>query len=119
MSDVDVVEDAPFLTGDVKQDAPAKVISSIMGLMGFATSLVLGLLAGNPGLVILGRAMLMLAICTVIGRILGTVGEMCVREFLNKYKSDHPTPVLPEQLARLYADRAREESIRERMRKSA
>ena len=80
MSDVDIVLDIPVADGDVKQDVPARVISSIFGLMGFFTALMVGLVAANPGITILLRALLAFAICALVGRILGTIGEICVRE---------------------------------------
>lgn len=121
MSDVEIVSDIESsgkAHGDVKPDVPARVISSVIGLMGFFTALVTGLIAGNPGMVILTRAMLALIICAVIGRILGTVGEMCVRDFLKKYKAERPTPVLPEQLQQLYKTRAEDEAVRQSMKRS-
>ena len=116
ISDVELVEHAD---GDVKPDVPARVISSVIGLMGFFTALVAGLIAGNPGLVIVTRALLALLICAVIGRILGTAGEYCVRDFLKKYKADRPTPELPLQLQKLYKQRADDQAVRESMKKSA
>lgn len=122
MSDVEILPDVEIVSesnGDVKHDVPARVISSVIGLMGFFTALVTGLVAGNPGLVILTRAMFALIICTVVGRILGTAGEYCVRDFLKKFKSDRPTPVLPEQLRKLYKERADDAAMRKSMKRSA
>jgi len=120
MSDVDIIPDEPPNTdGDVKPDVPARVISGVIGLMGFFTALLVGLAAGNPGVTIVLRALLAMAICAVVGRIIGTAGEICVREFLKDYKGDRPKPVLPDQLQKLYKIRAADEAIRDQMKKAA
>lgn len=119
MSDVEIVADLPNANGDVKPDVPARVISSVLGLMGFFTALMVGLIAGNTGVTIVLRALLAMAICAVVGRIIGAVGEVCVREYLEKYKTDRPMPVLPDQLQRLYQERAEDEALRDRMKKAA
>lgn len=122
VSDIEVVPDEEINSksnGDVKPDVPARVISSVIGLMGFFTALLAGLIAGNPGLVIITRAMLALIICTLVGRILGTAGEYCVRDFLKKFKADRPTPQLPEQLRKLYKERADDAAMRESMKRPA
>ena len=113
MSDVEIVTtDEIRSDGEVKPDVPARVISSVFGLMGFTTALLVGLIAGNPGITILYRAMLAMAICAVVGRVIGMVGELSVREFLKKYKQDRPMPKVPEQLQRLYKARAEDEAMR-------
>lgn len=118
MSDVEIIDDVPQSDGGVKPDVPARVVSSVFGLMGFFTALLVGLVAGNPGITILVRAMLALAICAVVGRIIGTVGEISVREFLDKYKADRPMPEVPDQLKRLYKDRADDQALRNQMKRS-
>ena len=82
-------------------DIPARLVSGVLGLMGFVTACMVGLLAGNPGVVILTRALLAMLICTFIGRILGTMGETCVREYVERYKTDRPRPTKPRQLQEL------------------
>lgn len=119
MSDVEIVNDQEFKDGEVQPDVPARVISSLLGLMGFFTALLVGLIASNPGITIVLRALLAMAICAVVGRIIGTAGEMCVREFLNKYKEDRPFPELPDELRAMYKARADDEVLRERMKKAA
>lgn len=119
MSDVEIVQDQNEAAELNQAGVPAKVISCILGLMGFFTALLVGLMAGNPGVIILLRAMLALALCALVGRILGIVGEISVREFLDKYKEDRPTPILPIQLQRLYKSRADHEALRNSMKKSA
>jgi uncharacterized membrane protein len=115
-SDVEIVldsEQAP--SGEVKPDVPARVFSSVLGLMGFGTALLVGLFAGNPGITILYRAILAMAICAVVGRVIGMVGEAGVREFLKNYKHDRPMPEVPAPLQRLYKARADDEAMRQSM----
>ena len=119
MSDVEIVSNKSPAAELNQIGVPARVISCVLGLMGFFTALLVGLSAANPGVIILLRAMIALALCALVGRILGIVGEICVREFLDQYKADRPTPVLPIQLQRLYKSRADHEAIRKSMKKSA
>jgi len=119
-SDVEIIPDEEIhAEGDVQADVPARVISSVLGLMGFFTALLVGLVVGNPGITIVVRALLAMAICTIAGRIIGKAGEICVREFLRNYKTDRPTPELPVQLKRLYEVRAQDEALREQMKRTA
>lgn len=119
VSDVEIVADTPNADGDVKPDVPARVISSVLGLMGFFTASMVGIFAGNTGVTIVLRALLAMAVCAVVGRIIGAVGEICVREYLDKYKTERPMAVLPEQLQRLYAERAEDEALRNQMKRAA
>jgi hypothetical protein len=79
-------------------DVPASLISGVFGLLAFVLACTVGVIAQNPGYVILLRAMIAMLICAVIGRILGTVGEICIQEFVVKYKSGRPVPKRPQQL---------------------
>lgn len=85
-------------------DIPARLVSGVLGLMGFVTACVVGLLAGNPGVVVLTRALMAMLICVLVGRLLGAIGEICVREYVDRYKSERPRPSKPHQLVEL--DRA-------------
>lgn len=91
-------------------DIPARLISGVLGLMAFMVACLTGLLAGNPGSVILVRAMLAMLLCTLIGRVLGIVGEIGIREFVTNYKSARPRPQMPSQLIEL--DQAKREHER-------
>ena len=119
MSDVEIVEDQEFADGDVQPDVPTKIISSVLGLMGFFTALIVGLYVGNPGMHILLRAMVAMLVCVVVGRLIGTAGEICVREYLTKYKKDRPMPELPEELKKLYKERADDDALRDKMKNAA
>jgi len=100
-------------------DVSTRLASGVLGLMGFVTALLVGLFAGNPVIVILLRAILAMVICSIIGRMLGSVGEICVREFVTKYKSDRPQPVKPKELVDLDKEQQDHETVVKTMKKAA
>jgi hypothetical protein len=59
---------------------PAKVIASTMGLAGFTVAILAGLTADNPTESILGRAVLSMLVCNVVGFLLGTIGAGAIRD---------------------------------------
>jgi cation transporter-like permease len=69
---------------------PAKVIASTMGLAGFAVALLAGLGADNPTESILGRAIISLLVCHVVGYALGVVGESAIRRAVDPDADDLP-----------------------------
>lgn len=100
-------------------DIPMRLVSGLLGLMGFSTSIVIGMIAGNPASVILIRAMIAMFFCAIVGRLLGAIGEVCVREFVVKYKSDRPQPKKPEQLLELDREKRAHEKVVKNMKKAA
>ncbi len=100
-------------------DVSTQLASGVLGLMGFMTALVVGLLAGNPALVILTRAMVAMLVCAIVGRVLGAAGEICVREYVMKYKSDRPQPTKPQELIDLDREQRAHESVVDTMKKAA
>lgn len=118
--DIEIIDDSKLVDpSEYLADIPARLISGVMGLMAFMVACVVGLIAGNPGYVILVRAMLAMLVCTLIGRVLGTVGEICVHEFVTRYKSDRPRPEKPRQLVELEEARKAHDEMVERMKKAA
>ncbi|MBL4592161.1 MAG: hypothetical protein JKY96_09415 [Phycisphaerales bacterium] len=105
--------------GDYLADVPTKVISGSMGLVAFALTAGIGIWAGNSAMVTLTRALVACAICAFVGRILGMMGEVCVKEFVNNYKADRPSPLLPEELQQLERERAAHGQVVDEMRKKA
>jgi uncharacterized protein YneF (UPF0154 family) len=116
-SDVEIVEETYAEPPAV--ETPSKIISGVMGLLGFATAALVGLWAGNPGVMILWRALLAMVVCSLLGRVLGYVGYVCVREFLDNYKDENPIPEMPESLKRLYKQDEEDRLDQEIMRKTA
>ncbi len=101
-ADIEIVDDATLADpSEYLADMSTKLVSGVLGLMGFSTAILVGVLAGNPGVVILLRAMLAMLICAVVGRVLGAVGEVCVREFVTHYKFNRPVPAMPDELIEL------------------
>lgn len=100
-------------------DIPARLISGVLGLMAFVLACGVGLIAGNPGFVILSRALVAMFVCAIIGRVLGMVGEVCVREYVTRYKSDRPRPQKPKQLVELEQAKEAHEQMVQSMKKAA
>lgn len=100
-------------------DVSTKLASGVLGLMGFLTALLVGLMAGNPITVILIRAIVAMLICAIIGRMLGAAGEVCVREYVTKYKSDRPQPAKPKELVDLDKEQKAHDSVVMTMKKAA
>lgn len=118
-TDIEIVDDTKLVDPrEYLADVPSGMISGVLGMMGFTVACFVGLMAENPGYIILLRAMLALVVCAVIGRVLGTVGETCVREFVTMYKSDRPKPKKPRQLVELEAARKAHQDVVQSMKKS-
>ncbi len=118
-ADIEIIEEPELMDpSEYLADIPASLVSGVLGMMAFVVSCVVGLLAGNPGYVILLRAMLAMLICAFVGRLIGVVGEMCVREFVAIYKSERPTPQKPRQLRELEATKRAHEEVMQSMKKS-
>ena len=118
--DIQVVDDEKLADpGEYLADIPARLVSGVLGLMAFMLACVVGLFAGNPGYVILVRAMIAMVVCAIIGRILGMVGEVCVREYVLRYKSDRPRPQKPTQLVELERAKRAHEQVVARMKNAA
>jgi len=119
-SDVEIVDNDSLIDpSEYLADVSTQLVSGVLGLMGFTTALLVGLLAGNPAIAILGRALLAMLLCALVGRLLGSVGEVCVREYVTKYKSDRPQPNKPKELVELDLKQEAHESVMNSMKKAA
>jgi hypothetical protein len=105
--------------GEYLADVPTQLASGVLGLMGFMTACVVGLVAGNPGIVIISRALVAMLICSFVGKLLGAAGEMCVREFVMRYKSDRPVPQKPLELVNLDRQQMAHNEVIDTMKKAA
>lgn len=90
-----------------------------MGLSAFATVVFIGLAAGNDPVTTLGRGLLCMVICNLVGRLLGHMGARSAAEFIEKYKADRPAPQPPAELVRLQNRRERHKEIVEEMKRAA
>lgn len=90
-----------------------------MGLTGFSAAVFVGILAGNPGVTTLGRALLCMLACTLVGRLLGSMGATAAGEFVDRYKSEHPAPNPPARLVELQDRRNRHNQIVDEMKRAA
>lgn len=96
-----------------------RVIGGVLGLTGFSTALFVGMAIGNPAITTLGRGLLCMIACYMVGRILGSMGATAAGEFLTKYKADRPPPEPPAELLELQDRRDRHKRIVEEMKKAA
>lgn len=71
---------------------PSRVIATAVGLSGFAVAVIAGLAAENPAQVVLGRALVSMLVCYVLGQLLGAGAENVVRRRVERYKGEHPVP---------------------------
>ena len=110
---------SPGSKGDYLADVPTNVVSGTMGLTGFALASFIGLWAGNSALTTLGRALIACAACAIVGRVIGWIGEACIKEFIRDYREKNPIPELPKELQALNLSRAAHEQIVDEVRKKA
>lgn len=62
-----------------------KVIAGVLGLAGFGVAVIAGLAAGNAPTDVLVRALAAMAICHVLGLVIGSIGERTVNEYVESY----------------------------------
>ncbi|MCC5828993.1 MAG: hypothetical protein JJU36_06050 [Phycisphaeraceae bacterium] len=68
-----------------------RVIASCFALTAFAASIVVGAFwAGNPPLVVLWRALLIMAICYPVGLIVGGFCFRLIEDHINEHRRNHP-----------------------------
>ena len=71
---------------------PARVIATSFGLAAFAAAIVVGVAAGNPTSTVLKRAIIIMVLCWLIGRIIGHIAQITVQSHVDKYKEENPIP---------------------------
>jgi len=104
--------------GEYLADVSTKLVSGVLGLMGFMVASFVGVMASNPGMIILSRAILAMIVCAIIGRVLGAVGEVCVREYVLRYKSDRPSPEKPRALVNLEESQRAHDDLMKKIKKA-
>lgn len=73
-----------------------KSVSGACGLTGFAVAIIAGLAADNPSSVILTRALTAMAVCYVIGMILGYIASRAVADATAMHTLQNPAPDIDE-----------------------
>lgn len=96
-----------------------RVCGAVLGLAGFSTALLVGLVTGNPATNTLLRGLLCMAICVAVGRVIGWAGELATREFLDQFREANPEPQTPEELVRLQERRNRHKAIIDEVKRGA
>ena len=71
------------------------MIATCFALVSFAAAIVVGVGAGNTTQTILLRAMGIMLVCWVIGRVVGAVAQWAIFDHINRYKQQHPIPKDP------------------------
>ena len=71
---------------------PTRVIATCFALVSFAAAILVGIWAENPATTILGRALLVMLTCWVIGLGVGSVMMRSIDEHIARYKQQHPMP---------------------------
>jgi hypothetical protein len=67
----------------------------------------------------LGRGLLCMIACAIVGRLLGSAGAVAAGEFIERYKADRPPPQPPSELVALQDRRDRHKQIVEEMKRAA
>jgi len=63
-----------------------------VALVSFAGAVVVGLACGHSAAVILGRAIVVMLLSWVAGRLLGALAQHCVEQTIRQYKEANPIP---------------------------
>lgn len=66
------------------------MIATCFALIGFASSLLVGAVAGNPATTVIYRSLVGMVICYIIGSIVAHVGQRAVQQSVERYKQTHP-----------------------------
>lgn len=103
----------------ISGDSVPRVTGSVLGLAGFMTVLIVGLIEGNPAPTTLARGLLCMLVCSVVGRLLGWAGLVAAGEVVERYRAENPPPSVPEQLLRLQDKRRQHEDVVEKMKQAA
>ena len=73
---------------------PTKVIAASFALIAFALAIVLGVVAGNSPTTSIWRALVAMVVCYFLGQMIGYAGRKAMTEHVERYKLEHPIPVL-------------------------
>lgn len=76
----------------MERAAPNRMIASCFALCGFAVALLAGMDASVTTASALLRAIVALAVCYMIGTVIGAAGEACIAESFSDYSRRNPAP---------------------------
>jgi hypothetical protein len=68
-------------------------------LVAFAAAVAVGLAAQNGPTTVLWRALIVMAVCYPIGRLVGSIAQKTVQDHIDRYKKEHPIPTDEEPAA--------------------
>ena len=71
---------------------PSSVIATSFALLAFVAAAIVGVLADNPTLTVIGRATLVMVVCWPVGLIVGGLAQRTVDAHVKEYKDAHPIP---------------------------
>lgn len=71
---------------------PSRVIAACFGLAGFAACCVMNASAGNAVVSTLWRSTLVMAVCWLVGRLVGAVMYRVVLDFVERHEAENPIP---------------------------
>jgi len=103
----------------ITSESVPRVCGSVLGLAGFVTVLLVGLIEGNPAPTILARGLLCMLACAVVGRLLGWAGMVASAEVIERFRAENTPPTTPEALLRLRDKKQRHEAVVEKMKQAA
>jgi len=71
---------------------PSRVIATSFALVSFATAAIVGLYVGNDLYTVVGRAVVIMFGCYIIGLGIGRVAQWVVDDHIHRYQHAHPIP---------------------------
>lgn len=77
-----------------------RVVAGSLALAGFTVAVLGGLVAGNPGTLVLTRAIIAMVLCYPTGFVIGLVCERVIRQHLEAYAAQRPLPTEDSQTER-------------------
>jgi len=79
----------------------SRVIATCFALTSFAAALIVGIMAENPLLTILLRALFTMIVCYMIGLVIGSIAQNAVQKQIEEHKRNNPIPGKETDLAEL------------------
>ncbi len=71
---------------------PSRIIATALALGAFSVAVLSGIAAGNPADVTLGRALVAMFACQIVGFLVGLAAEHLILEHVSVHRETHPLP---------------------------